>query len=121
MVPTVRTYRRRRRRSRRRSAHTRRRRRDRGLPELRAFIDKGLDAFPEVTVRQVAGKPPTLRLRQVASGGKGKGKGGKSAAAAADGSDGAKEDVRLDSWKQDHIRDFLKRKLKAHHATATSA
>ena len=59
-------------------------------------------------MKQVTGRPPTLKLRQVAAAAAGRG------GAAAEVGDSAKEEVRLDSWKQDHIRDFLRSKLKAH-------
>lgn len=63
-----------------------------GLPMLREFIDKHSKSFPEVSVKQMPGRPPTLKLRTK------------------DGSQ--REEVRVDAWKTEHVLDFLKSKLK---------
>ncbi|KAF6161248.1 hypothetical protein GIB67_009135 [Kingdonia uniflora] len=67
-------------------------------PEIVGFIEEEKDQFPSLKVQYVFNSPPKLLLLD---------------------NDGQyKETIRIDNWKREHIRQFLKEKVKASsHAT----
>ncbi|KAJ4748200.1 Selenoprotein family protein [Rhynchospora pubera] len=67
-------------------------------PEIVAFIEEEKDEFSHVRVQYAYASPPKLIMLD---------------------SDGHhKETIRIDNWKRDHIRQFLKEKLKPNVASS---
>ncbi|CAL9120822.1 unnamed protein product [Musa textilis] len=61
-------------------------------PEVVAFIEEEKDEFPYVKVQYAYASPPKLIML--------------------DGEGNQKEIIRIDNWKREHIRQFLKEKVK---------
>ncbi|CAA7404537.1 unnamed protein product [Spirodela intermedia] len=62
-------------------------------PELLTFIEEEKDEFPNVKVQYVYSSPPKLVML--------------------DDDGNRKETIRVDNWKREHIRQFLREKVKA--------
>ncbi|BAB90212.1 selenoprotein-like [Oryza sativa Japonica Group] len=61
-------------------------------PEIVGFLEEDKDDFPYVEARYVYGSPPKLIML--------------------DDKGDQKETIRIDNWKREHIRQFLKEKVK---------
>ncbi|XP_072992720.1 uncharacterized protein [Typha latifolia] len=61
-------------------------------PEIVAFIEEDKNEFPYLDVRYAYASPPKLIML--------------------DNEDHPKETIRIDNWKREHIRQFLKEKVK---------
>jgi len=67
-------------------------------PDLLSFIEEEQDDFPSVHVQYIYGSPPKLVML--------------------DEDGNHKETIRIDNWKREHIRQFLKEKVKGKAVTS---